>query len=71
MASARFEGEIAEAHNRRAVPLCSVYLTGKLTTVVLSILFQLIRTKAEPELLLEPTADGLGYGPLGIGPLDT
>ena len=39
--------------------------------VVLSILLQLIRTKAEPELLLEPTADGLGYGPLGIGPLDT
>ena len=28
--------------------------------VVLSILLQLIRTKAEPELLLEPTADGLG-----------
>ena len=39
--------------------------------VVLSILLQLIRRQAEPELLFEPTADGLEYGPLGIGPLDT
>ena len=40
-------------------------------SVVRSVLPQLIRVKAEPELLLEPTSNGLEYGPLSIAPLDT
>ena len=39
--------------------------------IILSILLQTIWVKTEPELLLEPTADGLDYSPRGIRSLDT